>query len=207
MGLVAATGLAEPTGQTHYAVTVRFLATANGQIVQPRVTATDNALLNPYALAVVRATRLDPNILPAVGEPPKQLEVPLSFSADGYAGNLALPAGVSMPAPLKRAKIRYPYECRKAGLSGGALLALTIGVDGKVTSCRIIRASHPGFGREAQQLILRWRFQPAMKAGLPVEATVNQAVAFQLEGDLSGWRWVVAPPPCLPAYLVTSECG
>lgn len=186
-------------------VVVQFTLDADGTVIDPKVTASDEPLLNPYAIAMVRQKTWDAAVLPAEDEAPKLIESPLSFPVDEYEGNVPLPVGATPPEPVKRVPPRYPFECRINDLSGGVLLALTIGTNGKVRECKVIAASHEGFAREAIKAFKQWKFKPATLDETPFECTVNIAVPFQLEGQQSGWRWLLAPAPRLRTVMIESE--
>lgn len=67
---------------------------------------------------------------------------------------------ISTPAP------NYPREAAARRRAGSVEVEFTVGVDGSVTSSRVVNASPPRvFDREALQAINRWRFQPV---GSPV---------------------------------------
>lgn len=75
---------------------------------------------------------------------------------------------ISTPAP------RYPPEALRSGTSGEVQVEFTVGVDGTVTSARVVRASPPRvFDREAVAAVRRWRFEPV---AAPV--TTRRAIAF-----------------------------
>jgi TonB family protein len=75
---------------------------------------------------------------------------------------------ISTPAP------RYPPEALRSGTSGEVQVEFTVGVDGSVTSARVVRANPPRvFDREAVAAVRRWRFEPV---AAPV--TTRRAIAF-----------------------------
>lgn len=186
-------------------VVVQFLLDADGRVIDPQVTASDEPLLNPYAIIMVRLATWDVGARPAKGEPLKRIETPLAFPVETYEGNKPLPAGATMPEPVKRVPPRYPYVCRNMDLSGGAYLALTIDKNGDVSDCRAITSAHASFAQEAIKAFKKWKFKPANLDGAAIECTVNIAVPFQLVGRQCGWRWVIAPTPALKPYMVESE--
>jgi len=62
---------------------------------------------------------------------------------------------ISTPAPA------YPREAERRRRAGTVEVEFTVGVDGTVTSARVVNASPPRiFDREALQAVNRWRFQP-----------------------------------------------
>ncbi|WP_199553908.1 energy transducer TonB [Sandaracinobacteroides hominis] len=77
----------------------------------------------------------------------------------------------------------YPDASRRAGEEGVTGIRVTIGADGRVSACSVVRPS--GFTRldeKACQIAQRrWRFKPATQEGKPVETTVNRNYRWQLE--------------------------
>lgn len=79
---------------------------------------------------------------------------------------------ISTPPP------RFPPEALRAGTSGEVQVEFTVGVDGSVTSARVVRANPPRvFDREAVSAVRRWRFEPV---SAPV--TTRRAIAFDPGG-------------------------
>ena len=76
---------------------------------------------------------------------------------------------ISTPGP------EYPREAQRARESGEVQVEFTVGVDGSVTSSRVVRASPPRvFDRAALNAVDRWRFQPV---GSPV--TTRRTFSFK----------------------------
>jgi protein TonB len=77
----------------------------------------------------------------------------------------------------------YPDASRRAGEEGVTGIRVTIGTDGRVTACSVVKSS--GFSRlderACQIAQRRWRFKPATENGQPVEETVNRNYRWQLQ--------------------------
>jgi len=77
----------------------------------------------------------------------------------------------------------YPDASRRAGEEGVTGVRVTVGTDGRVTACSVIRSS--GFSRlderACQIAMRRWRFKPATENGKPVEETINRNYRWQLQ--------------------------
>nr|TFG55460.1 MAG: energy transducer TonB [Hyphomicrobiales bacterium] len=77
----------------------------------------------------------------------------------------------------------YPAISRRLAEEGSVRLRLTIGVDGSVISASVISSS--GFHRlddaAARWVRRNWRYQPAMRGNMPVEATTEATLTFRLE--------------------------
>lgn len=102
------------------------------------------------------------------------------------------PADISPPeGPLQGATLRYasappppyPREALRAGLSGTVLLDVLVDVDGRPLDVRIVQSSgHRVLDMAARRHVLaRWRFEPAMRDGQPVQALGRVPVDFRLE--------------------------
>ena len=79
----------------------------------------------------------------------------------------------------------YPDASRRAGEEGVTGIRVTIGTDGRVTACSVVKSS--GFSRlderACQIAQRRWRFKPATENGQPVEETVNRNYRWQLQAS------------------------
>lgn len=77
----------------------------------------------------------------------------------------------------------YPAISRRLREEGSVRLRLTIGIDGSVTDASVIDSS--GFQRldeAAVRWVLRnWRYEPAMRGDMPIEATTRATLTFRLE--------------------------
>jgi TonB family protein len=91
--------------------------------------------------------------------------------------------GGTIRAPLKTLDVRpvYPASMRDAGREGVVPLEATIGVEGTVTSVRVLSAQvHPDFAIAAVDAVRQWRFTPTLLNGSPVDVVLTVSVAFTL---------------------------
>ena len=74
----------------------------------------------------------------------------------------------------------YSEEARRARFQGTVLLDTIVEEDGTVRVLRVERT--PGFGLDNNAIaaVLKWRFKPARKDGMPVAAKLNIEVNFNL---------------------------
>jgi len=94
-----------------------------------------------------------------------------------------LRVGGNIRAPLKTLDVRpvYPASMRDAGREGIVPIEAIIGVDGTVTSVRILSADvHPDFALAAADAVRQWRFTPTLLNGSPVEVVMTVSVTFTL---------------------------
>lgn len=77
----------------------------------------------------------------------------------------------------------YPVEALRNGESGTVMLRVTVGADGVPYGIAVARSSGSRtLDRAAMGAVKSWRFNPAMRNGQPVPATVQIPVAYNL-GD------------------------
>ncbi|MBU8542311.1 energy transducer TonB [Roseomonas sp. ROY-5-3] len=90
-------------------------------------------------------------------------------------------AGASNPPP------EYPHASRIRNEQGRVTLRVEIDAIGRVVDVRVLRsAGYPALDEAAMQAVRRWRFEPAMRDGVPVLSSTAIGITFQLEGDR---RW------------------
>ena len=90
------------------------------------------------------------------------------------AGNASAPRALSAPPPA------YPRSSLRSGVSGNVQLRIEVGADGVPTDVEVVGSSHNReLDRAAVQAVRRWRFQPAMRNGVPEAASVQQTISFE----------------------------
>jgi protein TonB len=76
---------------------------------------------------------------------------------------------------------RYPLSARRRGLEGRVVLRVFVEPDGRVRSIDILESSrHAVLDDAAVEALLRWRFDPARRSGVPVASWIDVPVAFRL---------------------------
>ncbi len=76
----------------------------------------------------------------------------------------------------------YPAEERRAEHQGRVVVRVLIGVDGRVKQVERRSADSDAFYRETERQALgKWRFKPATRDGIPVEAWRTMAIRFVLQ--------------------------
>ena len=94
-----------------------------------------------------------------------------------------LRVGGNVRAPRKELDVKpiYPASMRQAGREGVVPMEAIIGVDGTVTSVRVLSAQvHPDFAIAAVDAVRQWRFSSTLLNGVPVEVVMNVSVTFNL---------------------------
>jgi len=91
--------------------------------------------------------------------------------------------GVTVEASIiGTVKPRYPSSCRRRGCEGRCVFEFTVLPDGTCTDIRLIKsAGCPNLDEAARQALLKTRFSPAKRFGVPVPSRKKLAFRFSLE--------------------------
>jgi protein TonB len=92
-----------------------------------------------------------------------------------------LHAGMEPPRKLTHVDPIYPQIAQAARIEGTVILETVIGVDGRVTSVRVLR-SIPLLDQAAMDAVKRWSFTPTLLNGTPVPVAMTVTVRFALTG-------------------------
>jgi TonB family protein len=74
----------------------------------------------------------------------------------------------------------YPMSQWRASKSGYAIVAFTIGRDGRTSDVYVLQASYPYFGSHTVIAVRDWKFEPAQKNGQPVVVQVRLFLPFKI---------------------------
>jgi TonB family protein len=72
----------------------------------------------------------------------------------------------------------YTVEARKSKINGTVMLAILVGVDGKVSDIHVLEKLEPGLDARAITAVSKWRFKPAMRGDTPVPFRARAGVSF-----------------------------
>jgi protein TonB len=85
--------------------------------------------------------------------------------------------------PLQRVPPAYPPDARRARITGYVQLEITVNADGTVRAAKVIDAKPKGlFEAAAVSAVYKWKFEPKVVNGQPVEQRGNQKIEFNLNG-------------------------
>lgn len=83
---------------------------------------------------------------------------------------------IHSPAP------QYPEQARRQGQEGTVEMRVFIDDDGNVTRVELANSSgHELLDRSAREALEKWRFQPALRAGLATSTVERQRFVFRLQ--------------------------
>jgi len=90
------------------------------------------------------------------------------------------PAGeISQPSATRTVDPGYPLLLMRQNVAGTVILYAVIRADGTVGNVRVLRGVDERLDRFASQAVVQWRFQPAMKNGVPVDVEATFQIPFR----------------------------
>jgi TonB family protein len=84
------------------------------------------------------------------------------------------------PTPRVQASPVYPFDLRRAGITGEVVVEFIVDPAGDVIAAYSIRSSDPAFEAAAIQAVRQWKFRPGMKGGKTVNTRMRVPIAFDL---------------------------
>lgn len=84
------------------------------------------------------------------------------------------------PVPIERARPQYPFDLRKANITGQVIVEFIVTTKGDVVNAFALRFTHPGFAPAAVAAVLKWKFKPGIKNGRPVNTRLQVPIVFTL---------------------------
>ncbi len=104
---------------------------------------------------------------------------PVSNSTPAPAADIA-PRLDTTPRVIFQARPTYPFEMRRAGIVGEALVLFTVKTDGTTADLLVTRASDISFANSAVAAVSQWRFTPGTVAGQPAASRLTVPIIFTL---------------------------
>lgn len=116
------------------------------------------------------------------------LMICLAFACVGYAqdsGQIASqPVRVDpkvMEAKVKhKERPKYPDDAKAAQVVGTVVMQVIIGKDGSVREAKLI-SGPPMLVKAAQNAVKKWKYEPTLLNGEPVEVSTMVSIAFSLD--------------------------
>jgi TonB family protein len=88
--------------------------------------------------------------------------------------------GVSAPVALNSVDAGYSEEARRERIMGTCVISMIVDTQGRPQNPRVVRALGYGLDQKALEAVRKYRFKPAMKAGVPVPVMITVEVNFRL---------------------------
>lgn len=88
-----------------------------------------------------------------------------------------------VPSPKYQANPVYPFEMRRAGVSGEVTVAFIVGSSGDVVEAYAVKSTQREFEQPAVQAVLKWKFRPGRKGGRAVNTRMSVPIVFNLNEE------------------------
>lgn len=133
-------------------------------------------VLAPVAIAPARpASGGATPTLPSPAAPVRSTPSPTGAVPQGSTAPTLALVPLSTPAP------DYPRDAMVAGTQGYVLVEFTINLEGSTQDVTVVEASPQRvFDQAARRAVMRWKFQPLVDGGTPVEKRVQRRIDFKL---------------------------
>jgi protein TonB len=92
-------------------------------------------------------------------------------------------AELAMPVPVRKVDPKYPPDLIEQNVQGEVVLYAIVHANGSVDSIQIARSLDPQLDANAKSAFAQWKFQPASKAGTPVDLEVIAHIPFKIRDD------------------------
>lgn len=83
-----------------------------------------------------------------------------------------------IPVATSQMPPNYPYEMRRAGITGQVDVGFIVDTEGVVHDAYVISSTHREFEAPAIQAVSRWRFRPGRRGGRPVNTRMSVPIVF-----------------------------
>ncbi len=99
---------------------------------------------------------------------------------DANSGIVNLGWAICGPRAIYSPDPEYSDKARKKKINGTVVLSLTVGTDGLAHDIQVEKKLGYGLDEKAVEAIRKWKFQPELKDGQPIETRINVEMAFRL---------------------------
>lgn len=87
------------------------------------------------------------------------------------------------PTPKFQGPPNYPFEMRRAGVSGEVTVAFIVSSNGDVVEAYAIKSTQREFEAPAVQAVMKWKFRPGRKGGRAVNTKMAVPIVFNLNDE------------------------
>jgi protein TonB len=105
------------------------------------------------------------------------------FFVVGLAAVPVARAVTESAVPVRTSAPEYPYELKRAGISGVVTVAFSVDEKGNVIDPQVQKSSNKGFEQAALDAISKWKFKPALQDGTPVKSKLAIPLQFSNASD------------------------
>ena len=188
----------KPKAAVDEAPTIELMEMPKIEPEEPEVTEADDQPQEPIDFAppmqtdVPQIVQLDSFVQPVQPPPPEGLKpnVGVINIPQGRPGGLGKGIEIFDPSkldqvPIARVRVQpqYPFEMRRAGITGEVLVEFIVDANGDVRNAFAVRSSQREFETAAVQAVSKWKFKPGRKGGRSVNTRMQQPISFSLAED------------------------
>jgi periplasmic protein TonB len=188
----------KPKPTVEEAPTIALMEMPKIEPEEPEVTEADDQPQEPIDFAppmqtdVPQIVQLDSFVQPVQPPPPEGLKpnVGVINIPQGRPGGLGKGIEIFDPSkldqvPIARVRVQpqYPFEMRRAGITGEVLVEFIVDANGDVRNAFAVRSSQREFETAAVQAVSKWKFKPGRKGGRSVNTRMQQPISFSLAED------------------------
>jgi len=121
---------------------------------------------------------------PSMQRPSGQMSIPAVTSAATAASGMKdlfdLANLDQVPQPRYQAQPNYPFEMRRAGITGEVVVGFIVDTQGKAVEVYAVRSTQREFEAAAIQAVSKWTFRPGRKGGRAVNTRMQVPIVFSL---------------------------
>jgi serine/threonine-protein kinase len=88
---------------------------------------------------------------------------------------------ITEPVLLEKIAPNFPPTAKALQVEGQVVLEVTVGADGTVREVEVLRSSNRVFDNFAKEALLKARYKPGERNGVPESATIEVTVSFKLD--------------------------
>ncbi len=158
-------------------VVLEVVVKSDGSVGETSVLESDHPAFSTAAVEAVSKWRFQPG--ERNGKPvDTRIKIPIPFKFKKAVQRPDIltrpPQLVSRPAPV------FPRKLRDAGVEGTVVLDIVIKSDGSTGNISVVSSDDPAFTEAAEQAVSRWRFNPGLQDGKPVDTRVRVPIPFKI---------------------------
>lgn len=131
--------------------------------------------------------QIQPPPPPGLNRPTGVIEIPKTHGTGNFGKGMKdlfdLKNLDQVPSPRFQAKPNYPFEMRRAGITGEVLVGFIVDSNGAVRDAHAIRSTQREFEAAAIQAVSKWTFRPGRKGGRAVNTRMQVPIVFSITED------------------------
>ena len=131
--------------------------------------------------------KLQPPPPPGLERPQGIITIPKTSATRNFGAGMKdlfdLASLDQQPTPRIQGKPQYPFEMRRAGITGEVTVAFIVDSNGDVQQAYAVRSTQREFEQAAIQAVSKWKFKPGRKGGRAVNTKMVVPIVFSITDD------------------------